>query len=103
MRKKANVESYLNNEMLATAVSNIRNNVDSTIKRTFTFKGRKSPEIIKAVINALTDEGDLVLDPFIGSGTTILASQKIRRKLQQQPISRIFEKPSSSGCVLRKI
>lgn len=81
MRKKANVESYLNNEMLATAVSNIRNNVDSTIKRTFTFKGRKSPEIIKAVINALTDEGDLVLDPFIGSGTTILASQKIRRKL----------------------
>lgn len=81
MRKKDNVEIHLNSEMLTDAVSNTKNIVDGTIKRTFTFKGRKSPDIIQAVIKSLTNEGDLILDPFIGSGTSILASQKINRHL----------------------
>jgi len=81
MRKKDNIENILNTDMLTTAVSNIENKIDGTIKSSFSFKGRKSPAIIEAVISAFTNEEDSVLDPFIGSGTTILATQKINRKL----------------------
>lgn len=81
MKKKNNVDHILNTDMLATAVSNIENKVDRNIKSTFSFKGRKSAAITEAVIKALTKEGDKVLDPFLGSGTTILATQKIKRNL----------------------
>jgi DNA modification methylase len=30
-------------------------------------------------INLLTDEGDIVLDPFLGSGTTLIACEKLQR------------------------
>lgn len=50
------------------------------IKETYTFKGRKAPEILTKVILALTDENSYILDPFLGSGMSILASQKANRK-----------------------
>lgn len=81
MKKKNNIDNILNTDMLATAVSNIENKIDRNIKSTFSFKGRKSSAITEAVIKALTKEGDKVLDPFLGSGTTILATQKINRNL----------------------
>lgn len=81
MRKKNRVEEFMSSETLTEAVSNKKNNVESTIKRTFSFKGRKSPVIIEAVIEAFTNEGDTVLDPFMGSGTTLIATQKINRKM----------------------
>ena len=37
-------------------------------------------ELPRRVIRLLTDEGDLVLDPFIGSGTTALAAIKENRR-----------------------
>jgi len=36
-------------------------------------------ELVSNCINAFTDEGDLVLDPFLGSGTTMEASQDLNR------------------------
>ena len=81
MRKKINTDEYLNVDEIIQSVSDITNKVDSTIKETFSFKGRKSVEIEKAIILATTNEGDLVFDPFIGSGTEILATQQINRKL----------------------
>jgi site-specific DNA-methyltransferase (adenine-specific) len=36
-------------------------------------------ELVQRVIRLLTDKGDLVLDPFIGSGTTGLAALKEKR------------------------
>jgi DNA modification methylase len=49
-------------------------------RETYTFKGRKSPNILEKVIASVTKEGDVILDPFMGSGTTLIASQKINRK-----------------------
>ena len=69
MRKKIPTAEIINK--VTSNLSDVENSVSSTIKQTFTFKGRKSPEIIEKVIESLTEEGDKILDPFIGSGMTI--------------------------------
>jgi adenine-specific DNA-methyltransferase len=38
-------------------------------------------ELVERCVLALTDEGDLVLDPFIGSGTTAIAALKYDRRV----------------------
>lgn len=46
-----------------------------------TFQKGKKPEIqIKRVFEMATNEGDLVLDSFLGSGTTIAVAQKMNRR-----------------------
>nr|WP_233554096.1 restriction endonuclease [Lactobacillus sp. ESL0225] len=62
------------------ALTDTKNLVPRMIKETYTFKGRKAPEILTKVILALTDENSYILDPFLGSGMSILASQKANRK-----------------------
>jgi adenine-specific DNA-methyltransferase len=45
------------------------------------FKKSKKPEkLIKRVLEMTTNEGDLVLDSFLGSGTTAAAALKLNRK-----------------------
>lgn len=39
----------------------------------------KDPDVIDYLINTLTNEGDTVLDPFLGGGTTMLCCQKLNR------------------------
>ncbi len=43
-------------------------------------KGKKPEHLIKRVLEIATNEGDLVLDSFLGSGTTISVAQKMNRK-----------------------
>lgn len=48
---------------------------------TVTFKKGKKPEkLIKRCIEMTTEEGDLVLDSFLGSGTTVAVAHKMGRK-----------------------
>lgn len=45
------------------------------------MKTSKKPErLIGWIITALTNEGDIVLDPFLGSGTTAAVAMKMRRR-----------------------
>lgn len=45
------------------------------------FKRSKKPEsLIKQILDISTNEGDLVLDSFLGSGTTCAVAHKMRRK-----------------------
>lgn len=39
----------------------------------------KPPELIEYLISKSTNEGDIVLDPFLGSGTTLIAAQHLKR------------------------
>ena len=41
---------------------------------------QKPLDLIEKLILCSTDEGDLVLDPFMGSGTTAVAARKLRRR-----------------------
>jgi len=41
---------------------------------------KKPLKLVKRLIQSVTNVGDLVLDPFVGSGTTVLASEILGRK-----------------------
>ncbi len=41
---------------------------------------QKPEELLRRLILAATNEGDVVLDPFSGSGTTLVASEQLQRK-----------------------
>lgn len=43
-------------------------------------KGKKPEALIKRILDLTTDEGDVVLDSFAGSGTTVAVSHKMRRR-----------------------
>lgn len=44
------------------------------------FPTRNAEDLLKRVIEAASDEGDLVMDFFLGSGTTTAVAHKMRRK-----------------------
>ena len=45
------------------------------------FRGGKKPEtLIKIILDCFSDEGDLVLDSFLGSGSTAAVAQKMGRR-----------------------
>lgn len=49
-------------------------------KERFSHPTIKPVEIIENLIANSSDEGDLILDPFVGSGTTALACKHLKRK-----------------------
>ena len=49
-------------------------NVDKKIHPT-----QKSRNVVKRLINYHSKEGDIILDPFMGSGTTAVASKQLKR------------------------
>jgi DNA modification methylase len=42
-------------------------------------KGRKPAELLVTLIETFTKAGDTVIDPFLGSGTTLLAAESTGR------------------------
>ncbi|MCL8204160.1 restriction endonuclease [Ligilactobacillus agilis] len=78
MKKKIKTQDITNK--INNVLANAENKVPRVIKETYTFKGRKAPDILTKVILALTDENDYILDPFLGSGMSLIASQKANRR-----------------------
>lgn len=64
---------------LVESVNNIKNVVPYNIRTTFNFKGRKSPAIATKVIENLSEPGDIIFDPFLGSGMFLLSSVNANR------------------------
>ena len=44
------------------------------------YSGKFIPQIARSVMEIISKEGDLVLDPYVGSGTTALEAMLIKRK-----------------------
>ena len=44
------------------------------------YPTQKPLNLLERIVNASSDEGDIVLDPFCGCGTTLVAAQKLNRK-----------------------
>ena len=46
-----------------------------------TFSRNKKPErLMERILDMCTDEGDLVLDPYAGSGTTLAVAERMNRR-----------------------
>ena len=56
------------------------NEVNPIQRKEQLYPTQKPLALLERVINAATDEGDVVLDPFCGCGTTIVAAHKLNRK-----------------------
>ena len=55
--------------------------VAGTFKERAGFHGCQMPEqLLGRIIRATSNEGELVLDPFAGSGTTLVVAKKLRRR-----------------------
>ena len=43
----------------------------------YRYPARFSPKLVRAAIEAFTEPGDLVLDPFVGGGTTLVEAMVV--------------------------
>jgi len=54
--------------------------INSQAKERLGYPTQKPEALLERIIQASSNEGDLVLDPFCGCGTTIAAAQKLNRR-----------------------
>ena len=66
-------------ESIKSAALN-RSIVSGATHRFYRYPARFSPQFARAAIEAFTKEGDLVLDPFVGGGTTAVEALRTNRK-----------------------
>jgi site-specific DNA-methyltransferase (adenine-specific) len=70
-------------EMLGTVVTSIWADVpfvNSQAQERLGYPTQKPLALLERIVNASSNKGDIVLDPFCGCGTTIHAAQKLRRR-----------------------
>lgn len=53
--------------------------INASARERLGYPTQKPEELLERVVEASSDPGDVVLDPFCGCGTTIAAAQKLRR------------------------
>ena len=53
--------------------------VNPMAKERFGYPTQKPLTLLERIITASSDEGDVVLDPFCGSGTTLIAAEELKR------------------------
>jgi adenine-specific DNA-methyltransferase len=61
------------------------------------YPTEKNPELLKQIIKASSNEGDLILDCFAGSGTTLAVADELKRKwigidCSDESINTIFDR-----------
>ena len=56
------------------------NSIQSRAKERLGYPTQKPVALLERIIKASSNEGDVILDPFCGSGTTIAAAEKLNRR-----------------------
>lgn len=64
---------------------------------------QKPVKVIKKLIEIFTDEGDVVIDPCCGSGSTLRAAAELGRSAFGFEIDRIFLKELKKKCLILKM
>lgn len=80
--KRLSLKRYLN-EMQGQLVGNIWNDISqiqSQSKELIGYPTQKPEELIERIILMSSNDGDIVMDPFIGGGTTCAVASKLNRK-----------------------
>ncbi len=54
--------------------------INSQAKERLGYDTQKPLELLERIIQASSNEGDIILDPFCGCGTAVVAAQKLKRK-----------------------
>ena len=54
--------------------------INSMAKERVGYPTQKPIKLLERIIKASSNEGDIVLDPFCGSGTTLIAAERLHRK-----------------------
>jgi site-specific DNA-methyltransferase (adenine-specific) len=80
-----------NGKMIFNCMDWLRDNVSEKIHPT-----QKPVELLKTLISIFTDEGDEVIDPCAGSGSTLIAGQEMKRKCYGFEIKKPFHKQASN-------
>ena len=68
---------YLDSIAIESSTSRVGETVDLDGEN---FKGQKPEKLIKRIIESSSNEGDIVLDFFLGSGTTAATAHKLKRR-----------------------
>jgi len=54
--------------------------INASAKERIGYPTQKPEKLLQRIIEATTNEGDIVLDPFVGGGTTIAVADRLNRK-----------------------
>jgi DNA modification methylase len=77
--KKYRAKVYLHEGVLMDDVWDIPI-INATSKERLGYPTQKPVALLDRIVKSSSNEGDIVLDPFCGCGTTLVASQKLKRK-----------------------
>jgi site-specific DNA-methyltransferase (adenine-specific) len=80
--KRPQLKRYLA-EMKGTVVSNIWTDIppiNSQAQERMGYPTQKPETLLERVIRASSNEGDTILDPFCGCGTTVAVAERLRRR-----------------------
>jgi DNA methylase/Restriction endonuclease len=72
--------------------------INNMAKERLGYPTQKPEELLERIVKSSSEEGDLVLDPFAGCGTTLVAAQRLKRKWIGMDIS-----PTAVNLMVRRM
>ena len=86
-----------NGKMIFNCIDWPRDNISEKIHPT-----QKPVDLLKTLISIFTDEGDVVIDPCAGSGSTLIAAERLNRKAFGFEIKKEFHTKASEWLLKEK-
>jgi DNA modification methylase len=78
--KGKDIEEYLKGRLPFDWWDGIHSGGQMSAKERIGYPTQKPETLLERIIKASSNKGDIVLDPFVGGGTTIVVAEKLNRK-----------------------
>ena len=82
LTKRPRLKRYLNEQkgkLLGDVWTDVQN-VQAHAKERIGYPTQKPELLFERIINMASNEGDIILDPFVGGGTTVAVAEKLKRQ-----------------------